>query len=144
MLKSFRPNQDTFCLCVWLFCDVYEGRVVIVLASSNTFRIPFRPLPSLFGGGTVGAGEYIRSGREGKKRRTEIIGHVHHSFLTNLFLQLHQVIMPDFLQGHNSVAKFVSLSCRTKALLKVFKSAKKYRNLVKGILRTKEKCWHHY
>ena len=41
------------------------------MASSNTFRIPFRPLPSLFGGGTVGAGEYIRSGREGKKRRTD-------------------------------------------------------------------------
>ena len=41
------------------------------MASSNTFRIPFRPLPSLFGGGTVGSSEYIRSGREGKKRRTD-------------------------------------------------------------------------
>ena len=45
------------------------------MASSNTFRIPFRPLPSLFGGGTVGAGEYIRSGREGKKEeQIETIG----------------------------------------------------------------------
>ena len=30
--------------------------VVIVLAESNMFRIPFRPLPSLFGGGPGGGG----------------------------------------------------------------------------------------
>ena len=42
--------------------------MVIVLAQSNMFRIPFRPLPSLFGGGPSRLGARFRDGRGRQKK----------------------------------------------------------------------------
>ena len=42
--------------------------MVIVLAQSNMFRIPFRPLPSLFGGGLGRSGDNSGMGGVDKRR----------------------------------------------------------------------------